>query len=65
MAEQDKVLRFGMRVTGKTRAERVKKYQKNWDKAEEAVNEGKVICLSDLMCQAEQLHLDDVDEENK
>ena len=55
------VVEFGMELKGETREERELEYNTNWRKAEEASNSGKVICLSDLMCQAEQLHIEKIE----
>lgn len=61
MTQEQEVVGFGMELTGATREERVAEYKANWRKAEEASSQGKVICLSDLICQAEQLHIEDMD----
>ena len=51
------IVSFGLKPKGETAEEMQKNYEKNWDRAEKAVKQGKVINLSDLMSQAEQIHL--------
>ena len=60
MKTQDgkEVVEFGMELKGATREERELEYNANWRKAVEASQSGKVICLSDLICQSEQLHME-------
>jgi len=55
---ETEVVSFGMELHGATREQRIAEYNANWNKAEEAAKAGKTICLTDLMCQAEQLHLE-------
>ena len=43
---------------GTTKAERKAIFQANLAKAERDAKAGNVLCLSDLICQAEQLHID-------
>ena len=40
-----------------TRPEKIKQYNKQWNKAEKDAKAGKVICLSDLIINAENIHL--------
>ena len=50
-----KAIRF-KKVTG-TRSEKIEQYKKQWEKAEKDIKAEKVICLSDLMGNAENIHL--------
>lgn len=59
------LISFGMELTGATREERVRQFHKNLDDAEQAAREGKVIVLSDLICQAEQLHIEAIEQPRK
>ena len=58
-------VRFGMELTAPTHEERQAEYKENWKKAEQTVAEGKPICLSDLTCQAEQLHIERIEKPRK
>lgn len=45
------------KLKNKTLQGKISEYEKNWEKAEKAVTKGQVICLTDLMIQAENIHL--------
>ena len=45
------------KLKNKTLKGKISEYEKNWDKAEEAIKKGQVICLSDLIGQAEDIYL--------
>jgi len=58
MTNDKKVINFGLYPKGKTLEKKIKNYNKNWKKAEKAVKKGKIINLTDLLSQAEQLHIE-------
>jgi hypothetical protein len=45
------------KLKNKTLEDKISEYDQNWEKAEAAVKTGQAICLSDLMIQAEDIHL--------
>lgn len=45
------------KLKNKTLKGKISEYSQNWDKAEAAIKAGRPICLSDLMIQAEDIHL--------
>jgi hypothetical protein len=45
------------KLKAKTLKGKLSAYEKNWEKAEKAIKEGQTICLSDLIIQAEDIHL--------
>ena len=53
-------LRFP-KLENKTLKGKISEYEKNWDKAEQAVKKGQPICLSDLIGQAENIYLTRID----
>jgi hypothetical protein len=57
---RDKALKNAVRfpkLKSETLPGKVEEYNQNWDKAEAAVKAGQPICLTDLMIQAEDIHL--------
>ena len=50
-----KVIRY-KKVNG-SRQEKIKQFNKQWNKAEKDAQSGKLICLSDLIGNAENIHL--------
>ena len=44
-------------LKAKTLKSKIVEYENNWQKAKKAVTAGQVICLTDLMIQAEDIHL--------
>jgi hypothetical protein len=40
---------------------KISEYEKNWKKAKAAIEKGQVICISDLIGQAEDIHLTDLE----
>ena len=51
----NKVVRFSTKA--KTLRGKISTYEKNWKKAKKSIEEGKIICLTDLMAQAEDIYL--------
>lgn len=51
----NKVVRFSTKA--KTLRGKISAYEKNWEKAKKSIEKGKVICLTDLMVQAEDIYL--------
>lgn len=45
------------KLKNKTLKDKISEYNQNWNKAEAAIKTGQTICLTDLMSQAEDIHL--------
>jgi len=45
------------KLKSETLASKIEEYDQNWDKAEAAIKAGRTICLTDLIGQAEDIHL--------
>lgn len=58
------VIRYGHKPEGETAAQMARNVEATWVKAGADVKAGKIICLSDLICQSEAVHTKRMEEES-